>query len=294
MDNVQLNNHAARRAFLAAITRAAVAAAVPTASGGPLSCYRKVRLAVPAAGGVTVVLMDTTTPVDNAAAGSLDALLSRVLRHKGERLLLATFAGLAPVEHPRIVAEVYQEPSPDDRFSQTQVIEKTETLGNCLPRLWTRNLKSFKEAVRASMQGGPAAAGTYSEIAFALRWAVTDIVPALTAAAHPAAVRIIMFSDGFLHSRTGQSFYRNGRVRPIVAARELEVLKKSGLVPAPTVPSVKFDLYWIAMGAQPEARKDFADPADFDALVNFWGGAARLYGARDAWLGLTVRAEVIK
>ncbi len=294
MDNAQLTTRAARRTFVAAIARVAVAAAVPAASAGPLSCYRKVGHAAPAAGGVTLVLMDTTTPVDKAAASNLDALLSRVLRHKGERVLLATFAGLAPGEHPRIVAEVYQEPSPDDRFSQTQVIEKTETLGNCLPRLWTRNLKSFKEAVRASMQGGPAATGTYSEIAFALRWAVTDIMPALTAAAQPAAVRIIMFSDGFLHSRTGQSFYRNGRVRPIVAARELEALKKSGLVPASAAPSVKFDLYWVAMGAQPETRKDFANPADFDALVDFWGGAARLYGARDAWLGLTVRADVMK
>lgn len=268
------------------------------AAAGP-SCYRKVGAPIPEAKGATLFLVDTTTPRDTAALASLDALAQRVLRHKGEKILVASFAGLAPGEHPRIVTEVYQEPSADAAFQENQVIEKTEVVGRCLPLLWAGNIKAVQAALEkavghSGVNSNGAAAGTYSEIAFAMRWVVTDILPTLVIKGHAPTLRVVVFSDGYLHSRTGQSFYQAGRVRPIVAQKELAVLNKSGLAFPAAAKPVPFDLYWVGMGSTPDGRKEFASPADFEALLEFWNAAGKLYGAQAAWLGLTVRADAIR
>jgi hypothetical protein len=270
--------------------------AAPQASAAQ-SCYKKIGSSSPPPKGTTLVLLDITTPGDAAAVASLNGVAGRLLRHKGERILIATFAGLASGEHPRIVLEAYQEPSPDSRFQENQVIEKTDILNSCLPKLWASNTAAVLAALKNHTNGG-GDSGIYSEIAFAMRWAAKDILPTLAAPvgqpATSATLRVLVFSDGYLHSRTKQSFYLNKQPRQIAPAKELAILKSTGLALPGDAKLPMFDLYWIGVGSLPTAKKVYSSPAEYEALVDFWTQAAKLYGAKNAKIGLTLRADEVK
>ena len=274
------------------------AAAVATGAAAASSCYRALGAAVPSPRGMTIVLLDTTTPRDEIALSNFRDLVRRLLKHAGERVMVTSFAGLSAAEHPALLKTVQQEPRPDDAFRSSRVIEDAERLDACLPKLWASNIKTVDTLVSEQINDS-VASGTYSEIAHALRWATSEVLPAVAASAYsgkgkPPVLRVLVYSDGLLHSRTGQSFYQQKNLRKIDPAKELALLKASGLDwPLGVVP-LKFELYWVGLGVDSTGSKRFASPVEIDALRAFWISVGKAYGATRAQAGHSLPPEVLK
>jgi hypothetical protein len=235
----------------------------------------------------TILMIDTTTPRDAAAYRNLLMHLQGILARPGERLLIATFAGLASGQHPRTVLDVYQEPVPDSAFVEGHVIETTDLLRHCLDKLWPVNLARVRKVLSDNTSSNPK--GKYSEIAFAFRWSIDDVLAQVPG----TRKRVIMFSDGLLNSRTGQSFYLHGLPRTIRVEQELAILERSGLGAQPNRGAQPFDVVWIGLGIAGSEALAYESPADFDAKRSFWMEVAKRYGAQSVHVGLTVQPDVL-
>ncbi len=288
---------AIRAAALCAAAAAATALAPITAAGAetaasnvaPLSCYRKVGVAVPQPVAINLVLIDTTTPRDAAAADSLSAHLRKLLSHRGEQVMVYSFAGLAVGEFPREVARAYQEPAPGEAIRRDRVIADVEKLDRCLPKLWAQNLTQLVADAQRQVASSPA--GQYSEIVYALRWLAIDVLPAL---APSIPVRVFVYSDGLEFSKSGRSFYANKLPRTVDADKELSAVVAAGLGWPEGRSTRGFDLFWLGLGAMPGDSKLYLKPADLEALKAFWLGLALRYGAKSQHIGLTVATEALK
>ena len=263
--------------------------AVGVCQGQELSCYQPLGVAPPPPKTLTVLMLDTTTPRDATAADSLSQLLQRILRKPGEQLVVVTFAGLAPGEFPRVVARAYQEPPADEGFRTDRVISEVEALDECLPKLWRRQLAALPKLVQQKI--GSNSSGEFSELAYAMQWLSSRYLPFLPGT---PLTRVLVYSDGLLHSRSGQSFYQRKAPRLIDAEQELARAQKDGLPMHPAPGSRSFDLYWLGLGAQlPEGRKYLA-PRDVDALRQFWQRATTALGARSVHIDLAIPVEALR
>ena len=289
MSNMNIHRRTCMSVLAALVGGSALGAAPAPMAIKDLSCHRRVAAPIPAPTGTTLVLIDSTTPKDRAAFESLQAMLRKLLHHRRERVVLATFAGLAAGEFPHEVGRVFQEPRPTEALRRDLVISDVELLDNCLPTLWARNLAAVQTAITAQVASSPL--GEYSEIAYALRWAALEVLPNLPTR---QSLRVLVFSDGLLHSRSGQSFYLKQQPRPINVDKELMLLQSTGLNLPPRFVPRAFDLYWIGLGATAQGSKQYQRPADVEALKSFWSKAASQYGANVTQIGLTVSTDALK
>lgn len=259
------------------------------ANVAPLSCYRKVSLAVPAPTAINIFLIDTTTPRDAAAMESLIAHQRKLLSHRGEQVMLLSFAGLAAGEFPREVARAFQEPAPSEAVRRDRVIGDVEKLDRCLPKLWAQNLKQLVADAQRQIASSPA--GQYSEIVYALRWLAADVLPTLPPS---TPVRVLVYSDGLEYSKSGRSFYANKLPRAIDVEKELGGVNAAGLGWPAGRATRGFDLYWLGLGALPDDAKLYLKPAELESLKSFWLGLTARYGAKAQHIGLAVPTEALK
>lgn len=254
-----------------------------------LSCYRTVDASPGTSVATTFVLVDTTTPLDKPASDSLDGLVRRILSHRGERVIAMRFAGLATGEYPNEFARAYQEPVPSEQFRKARVIADVERLEKCLPRLWARNIAGVPRLTRQQLGSTPE--GEYSEIVFAYQWLVTEVMPSI---AKEGPVRVVVYSDGFEHSRSGRSFYRNRLPRIVDPERELKAVKGELAARQAEIKPVPHMLYWVGMGVLPAERRHYLTPEHLHSLKAFWTKVAAEFGANDPYMGSTLPPEVVK
>lgn len=255
------------------------------AYGGPRSCYRAVGSTAATTTGITLVLIDSTTVSDTQVVKSFSNLISKSLRRPGERLLVASFAGLTPGQFPDVKADVLNEPAPSDGAVESNTLDWTARMQGCLERLRRVNVEQVSAAIRGSIGMEPGA--PYSEIVAALRWAMYDFLPNLQPAGERPTIRLVVYSDGDQNSRSGASFYKSGVPREINAAAELRAIDRP--VPSPgTAARPQVDVWWVGIGLQPPGSKVYVTPRAVDERQLFWSGVLRLFGAHRVHLGLTV------
>lgn len=265
-------------------------AALPTltlrpAHGAPRSCYRAVGSPLGKPAGLTLALIDTTTIADTQVVASFSSLVAKSLRKPGERLLVASFAGLAPGQFPAVKADVLHEPAPSAELVESNVLDWTARLRACLGKLGQVNAGQIATALKGSIAAEPAA--PYSEIVAGVRWAMLDLLPKLQPLAGQVPIKLIVYSDGEQNSRAGTSFYRNGAPREISAAVELRAIERPDAGDGTRTLS-PIDVWWVGIGLQPPGVKIYMTPRALDERRRFWSGVLAAFGARRISLGLTL------
>ena len=270
------------------LTMATATLAFPDlALSSPMSCYRAQGHAFSRHSGVTLVLIDATTAADTVVVKNLSALVTKSIRRPGERVLVASFAGMAPGQFPTVKADVMHERQPSSEDVESHVLDWTTKMHTCLSKLAKTNATLVSAAFKSSIATETSA--PYSEIVAAVHWAMLDLLPKLQPAvgAPPLPTRLIVFSDGEQNSREGTSFYRKGLPREISAESELKTLA-SRLGPRGTMPLQAIDVWWIGIGLQPPGVKVYMTPRALEERRRFWTGALNFFGARQVNVGLTV------
>jgi hypothetical protein len=253
------------------------------------SCYATVGVQPPSPRAATIVLMDATTPPDEATTDNLLRVVQRAFGQRGELVVGVRFAGLAAGEFPREFARALQEPAPSEAFRNEHVIADVTRLERCLPRLWSANASAFVQALRRQIAS--TSEGSYSEIMFAYRWVVSEMVPAL---GRFGPVRVVVYSDGLEHSRSGRSFYRNREPRLLDVDAEL----RQGVVAAdatyPPSGTATHSLYWVGLGTLPADRRHYLTPDHLESLRRFWTRFAIGLGASEVSVGTALPPEAFR
>lgn len=258
----------------------ALATATLSASSAFAGCYDPLRMQAPRSARQLVVLVDRTTPTDPIAWPAFLATARVLAGRPGQRIAVVAFAGLARGESLSTVTSLVVEPPLVD---QAVVDDLPIAPYRRSQRCVEEGARSAAHRVIGALNGlvGTPGGGELmqSEIAYSVRKAIADFSGDLE-------TTILIYSDGFEHSRDGQSFYVRGEVRAIEAAQELNVLQRRGLGamvgPERTSPHV----LWFGLMAV-EQKRYFA-PTDEAALAGFWRAALSLWGVREAQLGLTL------
>lgn len=252
------------------------------AAAAPKSCYRRMGAAPPAATGTTIFFCDTTTVSDRQVTKSLDALALRALQTPGERVLVCSFAAMAPGQFPTVVADVRQEPEPTTAQVEANVLDWTTGMKNCLGHLRRVNTVQIRQALHSIIAKDVNA--PYSEIVAGLRWLLQELVPSVSGGQR---TRIVVYSDGEQNSRTGMSFYRAGLPREFTAKQELakiESAERGNIVPH----SADVEVWWLGVGLQPPGVKLYVTPKAIEERKLFWAGIASLFGAKRSRIGFAL------
>lgn len=270
--------------------RLAIASLTSLLFGGayaaPRSCYRAMRTTAPGATGLTLILIDTTTAKNEQVVVALRTMLGKALNHAGERVLVASFAGMVPGQYPAVLADVLQEPQPSPALESDKVLDWSTKLRVCLAGLPKMNRTAVLSAMSTCI--GRDVTAPYSEIIAGVRWALTELLPSLTVATPTIPVRVVVFSDGEQNSRSGMTFYKNGAPRDISADKELDLLSAAEKITHPTGNKTAIDVWWLGLGLQPPGQKFFMTPQALAERKRFWSGVLKLYGARKTAIGFTL------
>lgn len=279
-----MNHHLlTRRRALSALALPAVMPLL--AHGGPRSCYRTAGVPDSKPSGLTLALIDTTTSKDLQVLASFSSLVWKAMQKPNERLLVASFAALAPGHFPDVKADVLHESRPTAEMVESHVLDWTQRLHGCLTKLDRQNAESVKTAIKHSIATQTAA--PFSEIVAAVRWAMLDLLPKLHPTATQLPVKLLVYSDGDLNSKTGTSFYRNGLPREISAVDELKAFKRTeGSEGARDGRIV--DVWWVGIGLQPPGVNVYMTPHALEERRRFWTGVLATFGARHVQVGLTL------
>jgi hypothetical protein len=271
-----------RMRMLALIVAGVALAGGSGTSAARPSCYTAARLDVPPAQGLTLAVIDTTTPVEPAAIRGFSDAVNALASRPGERVVLVRFAGWAAGERPEVRADIYNEPPlPADQV-KVLPMASTERLNRCLGGLVYANRQRLGQALTEALPTGAGeSSGVQSEIVYSLRWILSEF------AAGGAPTRLLVLSDGWEHSRSGVSFYEKGTPRLLDPAMELARVERAGLAVLPNKARyADLDVGWWGLSAQARSAKRYVDPKEVERLGEFWQGLLRRFGARRVRIGL--------
>jgi len=238
------------------------------------------RLEPPQLAGQLIVVVDRTTPRDPIAWPAFVSSSRKLAARPGQRVVVLAFAGLARGEalSPVLTIDV------ESRLLESTVVDDLPIAPyrrsqQCVERAAQTSGERIVAALEAMSREPVANDLQHSEIAYSIRKTLADFGGALNST-------VIVYSDGFEHSRDGQSFYARAEARSIDPAGELAVLRRRGLGALSSTQLRAPRVLWYGLMAL-EQKRYFA-PADELAYASFWRSALELWGVQDLQLGLTL------
>ena len=223
----------------------------------------------------TVILIDKTTPKE-ASAVTAFRRSALAAAQPGRRVVVAVFAGMARGETPTIRLDVYVPPVPtaDERFDLP--VNLAREADACYRRARSAVVNAVEQAVSELTEDG---SGEYSELLYAFHW-----VAALNQGTRP--LRLVVFSDGWLHSADGSTFYSSGSPRQINPEAELK--RAQSWLTRPERVHRDSEVALLGAGAQPLKSARHVNPALQIALEKFWADYFRATGYRRARVSLAL------
>lgn len=248
------------------------------------SCYGE-DIPAPPVQHQTVLLVDLTTEQDAKAFRDFRAAALTVARQSGQRLVVLSFAGIAPGEMlARELDLSIESPISDEEVINNARIGPFRRSQKCV----AQRLAKAPALVQAALDKlqGPGAKGQLarSEIVFAMRQSIADFARPGT------STNFLIYSDG-LQNGSGMSFYRDGAVRPIDAAVEGRLLERLGQ-DRPLTDGGAYRALWWGLLAQPENAKQgtarYFNANVLARLAGFWSHALAGWGAKKVDIGPTL------
>lgn len=183
----------------------------------PRSCYGG-KIAAPPVRSQTLVLVDRTAYKDLTAWRDFQSGVAVVAQQTAQRIVLLTFAGIAPGQTLARALDVVIEPMLPAEAAEEYVVKDFRTSQACVKK---RNaaLSVNLQKIMEDLQVDDVQPMARSEIAYAIDRTLKDFLPA------GLPTRILIYSDGLQHG-SGMSFYSAGQPRDINPAQEIKLLHK--------------------------------------------------------------------
>ncbi len=204
------------------------------------------------------VLVDQTTPLDDALKGRIMALVDDWGR-RGDHVEVARFSANLRGRYPELVFEGSVEPLPDEAFLYNLRHRDKRELLTCLEDQARQIREGFRAALREVLDGSDYKIPK-TDLFYSLKLLSEQMIQVQDA---PERI-VLLVTDGFENSAV-TSFYRRGKPRLPDARKALAQVRRAGLLPNWKGSRI----YVYGLGLMPD-RKSYLKPQVAMGLRAFW------------------------